>query len=148
MNSNDLLADETIVYEGKLHWGLFVLPALILIAALGAAGPLTLAHHGPIAAVICGVALIFFLPSLIRYQTNGLTLTNRRVISRSGAASRRSIDIALSKIEGVSVDQDMFGQVFNYGTLVVRGTGGGIEKFQKLSSPGNFSKYLHQQISR
>ena len=148
MNAKNLLSDETITYVGKLHWSIFLLPGILcFLAAAGIVGLLVIKHPIP-AGLLFLVALFFIVPALLRYSTNGLVLTNKRVIASRGVTSRRSIDIALQKIEGVSVDQTLLGQVFNYGTIVIRGTGGGLEQFPLLGAPAEFSKALHQQIGK
>lgn len=146
MNTQHLLADETVIYEGKLHKQIFVVPGLFAVFAFVAMIGLLMVHHPIPAVVLVLVALMAALPAFLRYRTNGLVLTNKRVISNRGVTSRRSIDIALSKIEGASVDQTVVGQVLNYGTIMIRGTGGGLEQFPLLAAPAEFSKALHQQI--
>lgn len=147
MNPRNLLADETIIYEGKLHWSIFIVPCILELLFLGGAIALAVFKHPIPAAAMVVVGGWAALPAVLRYRTNGLVLTTKRVISNRGVTSRRSIDIALQKIEGVSVDQSLFGQLFNYGTIVIRGTGGGLEQFPLLGAPAEFSKALHQQIA-
>ena len=146
MNAEHLLTDETIIYKGKLHWHIFIMPVILaLIAGAGVVKLLLMKH--PLPAGLLFLAVFFFVMSaLLRYATNGLVLTNKRVIASRGVMSRQSIDIALPKIEGVSVNQTLMGQIFNYGTIVIRGTGGGLEQFPSLGAPAEFSKELHQQI--
>jgi len=147
MNSETLMTDETVVYEGKLHWGIFVIPGIIDFLMIGAiVGLLVIRHPWP-AALLFVFSLICLLPVFLRYSSNGLVLTNKRVIVKTGVTSRRSIDIALSKIEGVSIEQTLLGQMFNFGTVIVRGTGGGIEKFPQLGAPAEFTKQVHQQMA-
>jgi len=143
-----LLDGEVLVYRGRLHWGLFLGPALMDLLATAAAVALFVLKY-PGAGILVFVAVsAWTLPALLRYQMNGLLLTNKRVIARTGIISRRSIDIALSKIEGVSFQQTLIGQMLNYGTIVIRGTGGGLEQFPKLAHPAEFSRQLHQQIGK
>jgi uncharacterized membrane protein YdbT with pleckstrin-like domain len=146
MNTQHLLTDETVMYEGKLHWSIFLWPGLFCVLAIGGSVELLMLKHVLAAGLLFLAALAFLLPALLRHSTNGLVLTNKRVISNRGVTSRQSIDIALQKIEGVSVDQNLLGQLFNYGTIIIRGTGGGLEKFPLLGAPAEFSKALHQQI--
>jgi uncharacterized membrane protein YdbT with pleckstrin-like domain len=146
MNMDNLLNDETVIYEGKLHWSIFLMPVILCFFAVGGIVGLLVIKHPIPAGLLFLVAVAIILPTILRYSTNGLVLTNKRVISSQGVTSRRSIDISLQKIEGVSVDQSLMGQIFNYGTIVIRGTGGGLEKFPLLGAPAEFTKELHQQI--
>ena len=39
------------------------------------------------------------------------------------------------KIETVDVTQSVWGRIFGYGTVVIRGTGGGIEPLRGVAAP-------------
>ena len=148
MDTDALLDNETAIYNGRLHWAVLVVPGIVSILAIAGSVGLVMIKQPIPAAIIFAVLLAWLFPAFIRYRTNGLVLTTKRVISRTGVISRRSIDLALTKIEGVSFEQNLFGQILNYGTIVIRGTGGGIEQFPTLAAPAEFSRQVHQQIGR
>jgi hypothetical protein len=57
---------------------------------------------------------------------------------------RKTIELLLPKIESVSVDQGLMGRMFDYGTIVVRGTGGTAEPFKTVRSPLEFRRQVQQ----
>ena len=48
--------------------------------------------------------------------------TNKRVITKFGFISRRTVEINMAKVESVQVEQSLFGRLFNYGTLLIAGS--------------------------
>jgi len=57
------------------------------------------------------------------------------VIHKRGLVSRHTEEMNISKVETVDVDQGVGGRIFGYGTLIIRGTGGGWEPLRRISSP-------------
>ena len=80
-------------------------------------------------------ALVAALLSAIRRATTELAVTDHRVIFKRGLVSRYTIEMARSKVESVDVQQSIGGRIFNYGTILVRGTGGSLEPFPNIEDP-------------
>jgi uncharacterized membrane protein YdbT with pleckstrin-like domain len=114
-----LMPGEHVVYEGKISlWSL--LPLIIL---------------GFLLIFVWGLGLMFWLAAFIRYQTTELAITNKRVIAKFGFISRRTVELSLNRIEGIQVIQGISGRIFNYGSLVVSGTGSLKEPIPGISNP-------------
>jgi uncharacterized membrane protein YdbT with pleckstrin-like domain len=77
-----------------------------------------------------------------------MAVTNKRVLVKTGILSRRSIEIMLAKIESIVVDQTLAGRMFNFGTIIVRGTGGTPEAFNRIAHPLEFRRKVQEQIDR
>jgi uncharacterized membrane protein YdbT with pleckstrin-like domain len=71
--------------------------------------------------------LLSFIPAWVKRRTTELAVTNRRVIYKRGFVRRHTIEMNMDKVESVDVDQSFWGRIFNYGTIVVHGTGGSLE---------------------
>ena len=54
----------------------------------------------------------------------------------------------LNKIESVGVDQSIFGRMAGYGAIVIRGNGGTLEPFGRVSAPLEFRRQIQEQIGR
>ena len=52
-----------------------------------------------------------------------------------GLITRDTIEINLPKVESVDVRQSILGRLLNYGTVIVRGTGGGLNPLSYVSAP-------------
>jgi uncharacterized membrane protein YdbT with pleckstrin-like domain len=75
-------------------------------------------------------------------------VTNKRVIVKIGTLQRRTVEIMLSKVEGVSVDQTLLGRLANSGTVIITGTGGTREAFEQVADPLEFRRQVQGQVSR
>ena len=45
------------------------------------------------------------------------------------------LETNMDKIESADVDQSFWGRILDYGTTTIRGTGTGIEPFERIDSP-------------
>ncbi|HEY1613860.1 MAG TPA: PH domain-containing protein [Rhizomicrobium sp.] len=131
---------ETLRITGRLHWIIY-LPGVVFLA-FAVAGSLALiaapgANHFykliVFAAAFAGVAQ--FLGALVRQMSTEIAVTDRRVILKTGLVARHTVEMNRDKVESVDVNQDVFGRIFNYGTIVVRGTGAGLEPLSTIAAP-------------
>ena len=127
---------ETIRYQGSVSWVLYLAPLALAIAGVVAAvtGPV----GWMIGAICFAVALILTLRAWFIRWTTEIAVTNLRVIYAKGFIQRRSVEIHMDKVESVDVDQSVLGRVFNYGTVMVRGTGATLEPFRDIDRPIDF----------
>ena len=105
---------------------------------------------GPLrwAGVACIVAAaIFFGVGLVRRNATEMAVTNKRVIVKSGLANRRTIELLLSRIESIAVEEPALGRLLGYGTVIVRGTGGTPEVFPQIARPLEFREQVQRQIA-
>ena len=63
-----------------------------------------------------------------------------------GWMRRHSLELILSKVEAISVDQNFRGRVLGYGTITITGTGGTKETFESLAHPFEFRSQVQGQI--
>ena len=59
-----------------------------------------------------------------------------------GFIRRETWEINASKIESVEVDQSIFGRLLGYGTVVVKGTGGGTTPMKLIADPIAFRNHI------
>src|SRR5437763_289199 len=81
------------------------------------------------------VAGIIFLGAWFRRSITELSVTNHRVIYKSGFIRRHTVEMNMDKVETVNVDQSILGRILGYGTIHVLGTGQGIEGLSHIASP-------------
>ena len=58
--------------------------------------------------------------------------------------SRRTLEMNLSKIKSVNVDQSIFGRLLGYGTITIIGTGRTGELFPNIAEPLQFRKKFQE----
>jgi uncharacterized membrane protein YdbT with pleckstrin-like domain len=140
---------EKVVYATSLHWFIYlraiqmvILAALCLIAA-GIVSQQYLVLAFKLVALLFGLVAIFSaLRALIRRVTTELAVTDRRVIYKTGVFQRHSMEMNVSKVETVGVNQSILGRIFGYGTVVVRGTGGSFEPIAFIGDPLSFRSHI------
>ncbi|MBN2085697.1 MAG: PH domain-containing protein [Anaerolineales bacterium] len=158
-----LSSGERIILKARLHWGMFINPVLGVIAAcfflLLSVVPFLIPYEAlagfegfslgesdygilqPTAGVCCaGIGLLWLLSMFLNLLTRiaiffstEFAVTNKRVIGKSGVLRRRSLEVILSKIESVSVDEPFWGRILNFGTVTIKGSGGTVQPFPFIS---------------
>ena len=145
---DQLLAGERIVYRSRPHWILFGGPIMVALIgiALGVTLQLTLNDYWYIGAALVALALLLSLPPTVRYLSSDFVVTDKRVLARRGLLSRDSLETLLSKIEGIDVEQNLWGRMLGYGTLTITGTGGTHESMACIPRPLEFRRQVQGQI--
>jgi uncharacterized membrane protein YdbT with pleckstrin-like domain len=157
-----IIPGETVQYQTKLHWIVMlghaaaatVLEILAIVFLIGSFTRSGAAEDVPprgvfllVAFLWFGIGAIVFTIGLLKRNATEMAVTNKRVIAKTGVANRRSIEILLSRIESVVVDEPAMGRVLGYGTVIVRGTGGTPEVFEKIQHPLKFREQVQRQIA-
>lgn len=144
-----LLAGEEIIYSAKLHWNVYILPYLLMIFMSFPAmfGYFHFHFRGNVIFIVLACIPVFLLfISFLERNTSEFVVTNMRVVVFVGILSSRSIEIMLSKIESITVDQELAGKFLNFGSLTVNGTGGTKEMFNNIQNPFEFRKRVGEQL--
>ena len=144
---DNLMPGEEVTYRAHLHWVIYV--RAILIALLGVVllvieralgrepGPISLLG----VAVLIVAALVWFV-QWVKSRTSQFAVTNKRVIVKVGLIRRDTLELLLSKVESIGVDQTVTGRIVGYGSIVVVGTGGTRETFRNIARPLDFRKHV------
>ncbi len=141
---------ETLVYATRLHWLIYVRAGVLLIVALVFAVLAETRTDLPlpfltVAGAILVLAVLDGLAAALRRATTELAVTDHRVIYKRGIIGRYTIEMARSKVESVDVLQSLPGRMLNYGTVLVRGTGGSLEPFRNVEDPLRFRSAITAQ---
>jgi hypothetical protein len=147
-----LMGGEVVVLRAHLH-PIVYLPAL-LVALLAAFVAVWLLPKGgdvrQAGAILAGLlacyALFLAAGGLIKRSSARFAVTNKRVLLHFGLVRRRSSEILLGQVEGITVHQAFWGRIFNYGSVRIEGTGGDREPFPKIAAPGAFRLAVQEQV--
>jgi uncharacterized membrane protein YdbT with pleckstrin-like domain len=130
---------EKIVFSSTLSWAVYLpslllwLVALLLLIAGSMLQPSSVWLWS--ALVVAVLAAVSSLKAWFRRWTTEIDVTDRRVVYKRGFIRRHTVEINMDKVESVDVDQSLFGRLFDYGDVVIRGTGAGIEPLRGIDSP-------------
>jgi uncharacterized membrane protein YdbT with pleckstrin-like domain len=133
-----LLPGEVVAYRTRLHWKIFVLQVLASLGLVALALWALSADRRVLAIPPIAIALILLFTAWIRRRSSEFAVTNKRVIIKLGVMTTRSMELLLSKIEGITVSQSLMGRMFGFGEIVVTGSGGTQEPFDNIQSPLDF----------
>ena len=78
---------------------------------------------------------VMFLSAWFRRWTTEIDVTDRRVVYKRGFIRRHTVEMNMDKIESVDVDQSFWGRLLDYGDIIIRGTGVGIEPLHSIGAP-------------
>ena len=148
-----LESDEKLIYRAAVHWIVFAQAVVFLLLGGG-----VLAWYGiersPSGTTFFSSALLFvgltliaagvfaFFRGLIERYATELAITSRRVIAKTGFIRRHTWEINAAKVEGVEVTQSVLGRIFDYGTVTVKGTGGGTAPIRDIAKPVVFRSHV------
>ena len=118
-----LIDGETVLHRGHVSWWP-LMPWIVL-------GVLTII-------VVVGIGILLWV--YLKRRTTELAITNKRIIAKKGFIQRDTIEMFLSKVESVHVDQSVMGRVLDYGTVIMSGTGMVNSRFENISAPLEFRK--------
>ena len=121
-------ADEHEVFHTRTHAKALVLPAAALVligAGVGAGTALIPIDARPVGQLaIVGLAAVlaiwWVVVPFLRWRTTTYTLTDRRLITRSGIVNKTGTDVPLNRVHEVSSDRSLLDRVLGCGTLNVQ----------------------------
>jgi uncharacterized membrane protein YdbT with pleckstrin-like domain len=140
----NLLPGENVVYRARIHPVILLLPGLVAVLGIVLA---ILVKSWVVLAVLLVLAFIVALPRYVRMATSEFAVTNKRVVVKVGLVYRQTLELVLTKVETIGVEQSITGRLFNYGTIVVTGTGGTREPFKDIANPLEFRRQVQSQLA-
>ena len=133
---------ETVKAMATLHWLVYA-KSLLLFALAFVLVAITFGMTDDGHKRLClYAAFVVFLLMLVALVTEWLTrrgteivVTDRRVLYKRGLLSQHSVEMNISKIETVDVQQSLLGRLLGYGTVDIKGTGESLELLERIGDP-------------
>ena len=144
--NENLISGEGVTYKAQLYWVVFVKPALISMVFVALAGLMFYNAYGWAGGGLVVISTIPIVVARIGRASAEFAVTNKRVILKTGFIQKKTAEMFLNKVESVGVDQSILGRMMGYGTIVIRGTGGTLEPFDRISAPLEFRRQIQEQI--
>lgn len=145
---NSLLPNEDVIYRAKTSVMALIVPLVFL--ALGCLFFFSVSSDSTLACISLFVLLFLgaaMLRALSLYMTTEFAVTNQRIIAKTGGLRRNVLELRLKQVESVRVNQGILGRIFNYGSIIVTGSGGTSGKFPMISNPLELRKQVNAQIA-
>lgn len=160
---DSLMQDEVVIFETKSHKVLLFISILSLVIGIilliiflnwdnlsgyGIPDSVMAYKKNQLHSLIIAVFfMIFGVHRYILYKTSEFALTNKRVIAKFGFIKQVSIDLNIDKVQGIVVDQTIWGRIFNYGTVKVVGVGVN-EQIPFIPEPLKFRKLIQEHMNK
>jgi uncharacterized membrane protein YdbT with pleckstrin-like domain len=126
---------EQVRYRAKLNWILYTPGIAVWIVALVLYFATSGAFFHFVALLIFTAGLVWIARAWFRWWTTEIAVTDRRIIYKTGFISRKTTEMHMDKVESVDVEQSVLGRILDYGNVVVRGTGSGLEPIRDIDAP-------------
>ena len=163
---------EITLAKVRLHWGIFIPVLLFAFGPLVALLPLIFILHGflhsltqlgmrvnqspgigslsmislmPLVPYLV-IVIVLILGTWLSYRKCEVTLTNRRLIFRSGFLWRRSGELPLENVEAIYISEPLLGRMFGYGTVTATTIGGARFPLAFIGSPQSFHLALQEAV--
>lgn len=97
------------------------------------------------ALIVLGIAIVgifIFVRAAIVMNTTDFAVTNKRVILKRGWLNRRTQELAVASVEGVTLEQSWWARLWNYGHVIVTGTGDAVIRFPAMADPVAFRRAI------
>jgi len=140
---DNLVSGEEVLYEAHISLLGFIVPGIMLASLWYIAAQIHQAFN--ILMIFVGIYILGRIA--IAVLSTEFALTNKRIVAKTGFVSRKSIEILLSKLESISVTQNVDGRIFGFGTVIVVGSGGTMQEFKMIDKPMELIKRVNAQIS-
>jgi hypothetical protein len=138
---------EVVQHTASIHWIVYWPGALCALGALVAYGYGEMQGHATVfwdwvAVLLVLGALFFVIPEWLTWWTTEIAVTNRRIIYKQGFIRRSTMEMHMDKVESVDVIQSIFGRIFDYGNVIVKGTGTGFEPLETIAAPLDLRNHI------
>ena len=153
----NLIQGEHVTYRAPLHWKVMLAPLLLSLFLLAIAivvfekslgGSETSRGLMILGAILLVASVVPLVKAWVAVSSSEFAVTNKRVILKTGFIHKKTAEMFLGKIESVGVDQTIFGRMFRYGSIELRGTGGSLEPFTNVTRPLEFRRQIQEQIGQ
>jgi len=137
--------NEKLIYEAHFHplyyvaaWVSFVFFVALAIGAIIYTAGITMWFL----LGVCAAGLVVLLVRMKSIWTTEIVVTNHRLVLKRGWLSRSTVELQLKSIEEVNFHQGLLGRIFNFGKIVVHGTGVDDLILPNIASPTDLVKAI------
>lgn len=142
MEQSNLSSGERLVAIGRVHWFVFAPGAALFILSL------VLIELPPLSVPVLLFSIFSLTKAFLFMLVTQLSVTTQRLVGKTGLIRRSTIALKHSQIETILVEQDRFGRLFNFGTVVVCGAGGVRTPIARIDHPLEFQRQALAAVER
>lgn len=144
----NLIPGERILFRTKKHLIIFFWPVIWLFFSFYATSYM---NANPTLKMVIWtpwvIAVLWWSYVWLEYYFSDFAVTNKRVMMREGFFTRHSNELRLTAVSQVNVDQTLFGQMLNYGTVSINAFGA-YDRYATIDKPNQFQKMVNAEIDQ
>jgi uncharacterized membrane protein YdbT with pleckstrin-like domain len=141
--------NEALIAVARFHWLYWAAAWGAVMLSMAAAGFLSISMQATIlAAIVAGLGVAVSLAIAIPIWTTEIGVTSQRLVIKRGFLTRRTEEVELWAIEEVDFEQSVLGRLFNFGRIIVQGTGDDEMHIPSIADPLVFRKAVQTAINR
>lgn len=141
---NLLTENENVVLDARIHWIVFVMPAIYLTIAFFVG----VFFHWLVGFLIVFVSIYPAYNAFIHYWMTHLVLTNKKVMYRNGFLSRDWVQLRYERIETAHLEEPILGRYLGYSTVNAGGVGTGQIRVPYVIRGDEFTKVLEAELEK
>lgn len=143
--------DERVVVDQRPHWRSFAGAASALVVAVGVLVATAVAGLDQwlqlAAAALTLLALARFVVRYTRWAGTRTVVTTARFVHRRGALAKRGVELPLSQVGRVAVEQSLADRLLRSGDLVIEAVGDDrTQRFTDVSRPEHVQRQLQRLV--
>jgi uncharacterized membrane protein YdbT with pleckstrin-like domain len=148
-----LMPGEEVVKTAQLQWIIYIPAVIFLVVTILLFTLVYRAGDGSreeyiLPLVFAACSAIAALAAFVKRRASEFAVTNKRVLVKTGLLRRHSTEILLRQVEGITVDQTLLGRMFDFGTIVIEGTGSDRTPYRGIAGPLAFRLAVQEQIEK
>lgn len=142
---NNLARDEQIIIKAEVSWlSQFWYLLFGGLLTLGGLSKIFIENSSASFGLVIGIFLIAV--AMINVLTTELALTNRRIIAKTGLIRRSTIELKVTRVESLEINQSILGRIFDFGSVIVKGTGGSSAPIPFINRPLHFREQVNNYL--
>jgi hypothetical protein len=148
----NLQPGEVVEHRGRATRLVLLPPLVIVVAAIAALVALHSSDNSGTTTALRAVAIIVLVLAALRLffkyigvRSAEYAVTDRRIIGKYGPIRRDAVDILITQISGLQIQQGLFGRIFGYGALDVLASGAH-QKLFYLKKPLRFRAAIYERL--
>lgn len=141
-------AGEAVLFKGQHHWSIMTAPILNMLVFFMIGFVLIGIDIAWFGVILWVIGLLPLIGRIVKYLTTEITVTSQRITRTSGLLNRTSLEVLLSKVESISIQQKLTERMFGSGTVAVIGSGGTINRFEHMANATQIRQIVQEQVSQ
>ncbi len=129
------------LYQSRLHWVIFIKSALVFLIGI----IVEILWGNWLGLPLIGIAIVLGAIDFLNYLNSSIRITKDFITIQTGILVVQTRNVSRTQLESIDITQSIMGSFLNYGSLVVRGTGGTNAYFSPIADPLTCRRFIEMR---